>query len=101
MGTGEAFGAVRVQWPQGGHRPEGAGRWIVGVGGSGRVAPSAPDGAEQDVAGVVERVGGVEVADGVGDGVELVEGDAGFEEAFGVVEGLELGRCGVITSRSW
>ena len=69
-------------------------------GGSGRNAPGAPDGAEQCVAGIVERVGGVEVADGVGEGIELVEGDAGFEEALGVVERLELGRCGVITSRS-
>ena len=41
-------------------------------GGSGRSAPDAPDGEEQGVAGVVERVGGLEVADGVGDGVELV-----------------------------
>ena len=41
-------------------------------GGSGRVAPSAPDGEEQGVAGVVERVGGLGVADGVGDDVELV-----------------------------
>ena len=41
-------------------------------GGSGRVAPSAPDGEEQGVAGVVERVGGLGVADGVGDGVERV-----------------------------
>ena len=48
------------------------------------------DGAEQCVTGVVERVGGIKVTDGVGDGVELAEGDAGLEEALGVVEGLEL-----------
>ena len=100
-GQARRWGGESAVATEGATARKGPGGGLWGWEGSGRVAPSAPDGAEQGVAGVVERVGGVEVADGVGGGVELVEGDAGFEEALGVVEGLELGRWGVITSRSW
>ena len=76
MGQGRGWGEGEWSGHRGGHRPGEAGWWIVRVGveGQGRSAPDAPDGAEQGVAGVVERVGGLKVTDGVGDGVELVEG---------------------------
>ena len=42
-----------------------------------------PDGSEQFVAGGIDCAGGVEVALGIGDGIELLEGEAGFEERRG------------------
>ena len=50
----------------------------------GGVCRLVPDGSEQFVAGGIDRAGRVEVAMGKGDGIELLEGDAGFEERRGV-----------------
>ena len=84
---------MRVWWPQRGATAwngPGGGLWGGGVEGQAASRQVRPMVRNRASRGVVERVGGVEVADGVGGGVELVEGDAGFEEALGVVEGLEL-----------
>ena len=48
------------------------------------------DVTEQFGASLVEEASGLIVADGVGDVIELSEGDAGFEVGFGIREGLEL-----------
>ena len=54
--------------------------------GSGGDAPGSPDGVEQHVAGFVGDLDGIEVADGVGGGVERPEDGAGFGEALGGIE---------------
>ena len=51
---------------------------------SGGVCRIVPDGSEQFVAG------GIEVALGIGDGIELLEGDAGFEERRGILDAIEV-----------
>ena len=56
----------------------------------GGVCRLVADGSEQFVAGGIDCAGGVEVALGIGDGIELLEGDAGFEERRGIGKGFEL-----------
>ena len=76
------------------------GHWRLGVVGKavlcargalrGSVCRLVPDGSEQFVAGGIDCAGGVEVALGIGDGIELLEGEAGFEERRGIGKGFEL-----------
>ena len=47
----------------------------------GGVCRLVADGSEQFVAGGIDCAGGVEVALGIGDGIELLEGDAGFDSS--------------------
>ena len=56
----------------------------------GGVCRLVPDGSEQFVAGGIDCAGGVEVALGIGDGIELLEGDAGFEERRGILDAIEV-----------
>ena len=55
----------------------------------GGVCRLVADGSEQFVAGGIDCAGGVEVALGIGDGIEMLEGDAGFEERRGIGKGFD------------
>ena len=81
--------AVRESGKDAGPFDSAAGRYFGGSGSCG-LGRCLGEGSEQCVAGLVDGFGGVEVADGVGLGVELGKAHAGFEEAGGIGQGFEF-----------
>lgn len=51
---------------------------------SGGVALGFADGMEELLPSLIEGAGGVIIADGVGESMQGLEGDAGFEESGGI-----------------